>query len=403
LADNPTVVIIDQNPESRAELFKTLQLSGFTVVGEAGYGVEAPATVNEAVPECILLGLEEPVIRGLQTMDAIAEVAPNVPMIVYSSLTDGSSVRRAMLAGARDYLAAPLTAETVTISMRAVLEQEATRLRRLSGERSERGASGTVITIFGAKGGIGKTTIATNLATAMARETGESVVLVDMDTRFGDVAVMMDIPSDRTVTEVARDIDTIDRGNIRDYLINHPAGVSVLPAPQNPADWEMIGPGHVEKIVRVLAQTFDYVLLDTPGTFNEVVGISLELATVVLLITSMDLASIKDTVMALNMLRSWSFPEEKVKLTINHSNMANSIKDEEVARTLDYEIFWQIPFDIAVSRSNQAGHPVVLASPRSKVSENLAELARTIGGVRQAPRKQRGNPLASMGRIFRRS
>ncbi|MGI8552266.1 MAG: AAA family ATPase [Dehalococcoidia bacterium] len=398
MADNPTVAIIDQNPESRAELFKTLQLSGFTVAGEAGYGVEAPTAVEESHPDCILLGLEEPVIRGLQTMDAVAEAAPNTPIIVYSSLTDGSSVRRAMLAGARDYLAAPLNPETVTLSIRAVLEQEATRVRRLSGERSDRVSGGTVITIFGAKGGIGKTTIATNLSTAMSRETGESVVLVDMDTRFGDVAVMMDIASERTVTEAARDVDKIDRSNIRDYLINHPAGVSVLPAPQNPADWEMIGPGHIEKIVRVLTQTFDYVILDTPGTFNEVVGISLELATVVLLITSLDVASIKDTVMALNMLRAWSFPEEKVKLTINHSNMANTIKDEDVARTLDYEIFWQIPYDVAVSRASQLGQPVILASPRSKVSQNIAELARTIGGVRQQPKKS-ANPLS---RLFRR-
>jgi pilus assembly protein CpaE len=259
-----------------------------------------------------------------------------------------------------------------------------------------------VLTIFGAKGGIGKTTIATNLATALCRETGESVVLVDMDTRFGDVAVMMDMPSDRTVTEAARDYDKLDRGNIRNYLLNHPAGVSVLPAPQNPSDWEMISPEQIEKIVRVLGQTFDYVILDTPGTFNEVVGISLELATVVLLITSMDVASIKDTVMAMNMLRAWSFPEEKIKLLINHSNIANSIRDADVARTLDYEIFWQIPFDQAVSRAGQLGQPVILSSPRSKVSQNLAELARTIGGVRQPLYKQRTGPLASVSRFFRR-
>lgn len=402
MAENPTIVIVDQNPESRAELFKMLQLAGFAVSGEAGYGVEAATAVDESHPDCILLGLEEPVIRGLQTMDAVAEAAPNTPIIVYSSLTDGTSVRRAMLAGARDYLAVPLKPETVTLSIQAVLEQEATRKRRISGERSDRSASGTVITIFGAKGGIGKTTLATNLSTAMARETGESVVLVDMDTRFGDVAVMMDIPGERTITEAARDVDKIDRSNIRDYLITHPAGVSVLPAPQNPADWEMIGPGHIEKIVRILAQTYDYVLLDTPGTFNEVVGISLEMATVVLLVTSMDVASIKDTVMALNMLRAWSFPEEKVKLIINHSNMANSIKDEDVAKTLDYQVFWQVPFDIAVNRASQLGQPVLLASPRSKVSQNIAELARTIGGVRQQTKKSGSGAMKSIARLFGR-
>ena len=379
-----------------------LQLSGYSVCCEAGYGVEAVTAVGEAPPDCIVLSLEEPVIRGLQTMDAVAEAVPNVPIIVYSSLTDGASVRRAMLAGARDYIAAPLSAETIVVSIQAVLEQEATRIRRLAGERTQSFSGGTVITVFGAKGGIGKTTISTNLATAMVRETGESVVLVDMDTRFGDVAVMMDMSSEHTVTDVARDIDRIDRANIREYLNAHPSGVFVLAAPENPADWELIGPDHIERIVRTLAQTFDYVVLDTPGTFNDVVGISLELATVVLLITSMDVTSIKDTVMALNMLRSWSFPEEKVKLLINHSNMADTIKDTDVARTLDYSIFWQIPYDIAASRSSQIGQPVVLANPRSKVSQNISELARTIGGVRQLPRKPRNSPLGGISRLFRK-
>jgi pilus assembly protein CpaE len=243
--------MVDQNPENRAELPRMLQLAGISVVGDAGFGIEATTVVAEMLPQFVLLSLEDPVVRGLQTMDAIAEIAPQVPIIVYSSLTDGASIRKAMLAGARDYL--------------------------LSGERTDRGPSGTVITLFGAKGGIGKTTIATNLATALCRETGESVVIVDMDTRFGDVAVMMDMPSERTVTEAARDYERLDRSNIREYLHNHPTGVSVLPAPQNPSDWEMIGPEPIEKIVRVLSQTFNYVILDTPGTFNEIVGISLEL------------------------------------------------------------------------------------------------------------------------------
>lgn len=401
MADNPTVVIIDQNPENRAELPRMLQLAGVSVIGEASFGIEATTVVAETHPEFALLSLEDPVVRGLQTMDAIAEVAPQVPIIVYSSLTDGASIRKAMLAGARDYLAAPLSAATLMASIRVIQEQETTRERRLSGERTDRGAGGTVITLFGAKGGIGKTTIATNLATALCRETGESVVIVDMDTRFGDVAVMMDMPSERTVTEASRDYERLDRSNIREYLHNHPTGVSVLPAPQNPSDWEMIGPEPIEKIVRVLSQTFNYVILDTPGTFNEVVGISLELATVVLLITSMDVSSIKDTVMALNMLRAWSFPEEKIKLLVNHSNIANSIRDTDVARTLDYEIFWQIPFDAAVSRAGQIGQPVLLSSPRSKASQNLAELARALGGVRQPQPKQKGGPLSSVTRIFR--
>ena len=401
MADQRTIAIIDPNRESRADLSKMLQYAGFTTVAEAGFGVEAVTAVQENAPDCILLSLEEPVTRGLQTSTALLEVLPEVPLIIYSSLTDGNSVRRAMLAGARDYLAVPLNAEAVIASLQAILDQEDVRQRRAAGEQPQFVAGGTVITIFGAKGGIGKTTIAANLATAMVQETGESVALVDLDTRFGDVAVLLDVPSDRTVVDVARDIERLDRVTIREYLVPHHSGLFVLPAPRDPADWEAINSDDIEKIVRLLSQTFDFVVLDTPGTFSEVSGVSLELATVVLLVTSMDVTSIKDTAMVLNMLRSWSFPEEKVKLLINHSNTANSITDDDIARTLDYEIFWHLPFDIAASRASQLGQPVVLVSPRSRVSQNLRDLARTICGVPQGRRKG-GGPLGAFGKIFGR-
>jgi pilus assembly protein CpaE len=398
----PTIAIVDQNPENRAELPRLLQQVGAAAVASSGYGIEAPAAIEEARPEIILVSLEDPLTRGLQTMNAIREVAPDTPIIVYSSLSDGGAIRRAMLAGARDYLTTPLTPDVLQASVEAVLEQETARARRLSGEEGRVTPAGTVITVFGAKGGIGKTTIATNLAAALHRETGQSVALVDMDTRFGDVAVMLDLPAEKTVTEAARDCATLDRQNIREYLIEHPSGFGVLPAPQDPSDWEMIGPEQIERIVRVLARTFDYVILDTPGTFNEVVGISLELATLVLLMTSMDVASIKDTVMSLNMLRKWSFPADKVKLMINHANLSNSIHDVDVVRALDHEIYWQVPFDLAVSRAGQIGMPVVLASPRSKVAQNLADLARAISGMSPLAVRQRRGPLSVLGWALKR-
>jgi Flp pilus assembly CpaE family ATPase len=107
---------------------------------------------------------------------------------------------------------------------------------------------------------------------------------------------------------------------------------------------------------------------------------------VVLLVTSMDVASIKDTVLALNMLRSWSFPREKVKLAINHANVANSVKEKDVVRTLEYEVFWQIPYDEAVTKSTQLGQPIVLTKPNSRVGANLIDLARVIAGVRPRQR-----------------
>lgn len=387
MARNPKVIIVDGNLEARSELHKMLALAHVAVLGEAGYGVDAQTLVEDAQPDVALIGVEEPVARGLQTVEALSASYPNLPIIVYSSLADGASVRRAMLAGARDYLTQPLDADTVISSIRMVLDQEEHRQRRMTGEVPQVAtAGGTVITVFGAKGGIGKTTIATNLATALVRETGQTVALVDMDTRFGDVAIMMDVPVDRNIADLTRRLDHVDRSNIKEYLVQHSSGVAILPAPSHPGDWNVVSPDHIEQIVRLLAQTHDFVILDTPGTFNEMVAAALEMATVVLLVTSMDVASIKDTVLALNMLRSWSFPREKVKLAINHANVANSVKEKDVVRTLEYEVFWQIPYDEAVTKSTQLGQPIVLTKPNSRVGSNLIDLARVIAGVRPRQR-----------------
>jgi pilus assembly protein CpaE len=402
MARNPKVVVIDGNLEGRSELHKLLSLAHIAVLGEAGYGVDAQTLVEDVQPDVALVGLEEPVARGLQTLEALSASFPQLPMIVYSSLADGGSVRRAMLAGARDYLTQPLDPETVTNSIKLMLDQEEHRQKRASGQSPQiANAGGTVITVFGAKGGIGKTTIATNLATAIHKETGQTVALVDMDTRFGDVAIMMDIPVDRNIADLARRLDTVDRTNIREYLVQHPCGVGILPAPSHPGDWNVVTPDHIEQVVRLLAQTHDFVILDTPGTFNEMVAAALEMATVVLLVTSMDVASIKDTVLALNMLRSWSFPREKVKLTINHANVANSVKDKDVERTLEYEVFWQIPYDETVTKSTQLGQPIVLTKPGSKVGSSLIDLARTMGGAKLKPKS--GGAGAFMSRFLRRA
>jgi pilus assembly protein CpaE len=383
MARNPKVIIVDGSLEGRSELHKMLSLSHIAVLGEAGYGVDAQSLVEDAQPDVALVGVEEPVARGLQTVEALAASHPTLPLIVYSSLTDGASVRRAMLAGARDYLTAPLDPEAVATSIRMVMDQEEHRQRRISGDVPQiQGTGGTVITVFGAKGGIGKTTIATNLATALHRETRQTVALVDMDTRFGDVAIMMDVPVDRNIADLARRLDSLDRTTIKDYLVPHSSGVGILPAPSHPGDWNVVTPDHIEQVVRLLAQTHDFVILDTPGTFNEMVAAALEMATVVLLVTSMDVASIKDTVLALNMLRSWSFPREKVKLAINHANVANSVKERDVVRTLEYEVFWQIPYDESVTKSTQLGQPIVLTKPNSRVGANIIDLARMMGGVR---------------------
>lgn len=382
MARTPECVIIDPDPGSRADSKRAVTLAHFAVVGEAGYGIEAVTVANANTPDFFLVSAEEPVARALQTMESLGDAVPDVPIVVYSSLADAASVRRAMVAGARDYLVKPLKPEDLSRAIYGVLEQEEKRrLRSSSGERGETAAHGTIITIFGAKGGIGKTTISTNLATALVRGTGSTVVLVDMDTRFGDVAIMMDVAVERSIADLARQVEEMDRDTVRDYLVRHHSGVMILPAPLHTTEWRNVTPAQITKIIDLLAQMYDYVVVDTPGTFNEIVAATLEAASLILLVTSMDIASIKDTALALEMLQGASVSEDKVKLMINHSTAANTLREEDVERVLEYKVFWCIPHDLNVATSTQLGQPVIITKPFARVSRSISDLASALSGT----------------------
>lgn len=395
MARDPEIVIVDPDLDIRSDLKHMLTLGKLAVVGAADYGIEAVTVAKEHPPDIFLVSMEEPVARALQTIEMLGAASPRTAIVVYSSLADAASVRRAMVAGARDYLIKPLKPEDVVRAVYGILEQEERRRLQAEGEHTEPVARGIVVTIFGAKGGIGKTTIATNLSAALVSATQASVALVDMDTRFGDVAIMMDIAVEHSIADLGRRIDELDRESIKDTLARHHTGVSILPAPLHPTEWRNLTPQHIEKIVDLLAQGHDYVVLDTPGTFNEIIAMTLEMGDIILLVTSMDIASIKDTALALEMLRAADVSEDKVKLVINHSSSANSLREEDVERVLEYQVTWRIPHDYNVASANQLGIPIVTAKPYARVSRAITELAHDLSG---APRERKGFLERFLGR-----
>ena len=395
MARAPEIVVVDPDLDARSDTHHMLTVAQLTVVGEADYGIEAVTVAKEHIPDIFLVSMEEPVARAVQTIEMLTSTAPKAAIVVYSSLADAASVRRAMVAGARDYLIKPLKPEDVTRAIYGILEQEERRRLSVEGEVGESVGRGTILTVFGAKGGIGKTTIATNLSTALVQATQSNVVLVDMDTRFGDVAIMMDIAVEQSIADLARHLDTLDRESIKDTLARHHTGVSILPAPLHPTEWRNLTPQHIEKIIDLLAQGHDWVVIDTPGTFNEIIAATLELGDIILLVTSMDIASIKDTALALEMLRAADVSEDKVKLIINHSTSANSLREEDVERVLEYQVTWRIPHDYHVSSANQLGIPIVVAKPYARVSRAVTDMAHALCG---APRERKGFLERFLGR-----
>jgi len=397
MATSARVLIVDEDPENRGDIERRLVKAHFVVAGACGYGAQSVSLASEVAPEAVLVGVEEPLARPLQTVEALCAMLPNVPVIAYSSRADAETARRAVLAGARDYLTKPFRAGQ---PVQSILEQLQRKHARNGSQPSQAVASGIVITVYGAKGGIGKTTLAANLATALAHLTGGSVALADMDTQFGDVAIMMDIPVEKTIVELAQRSAELNRELIGEYLTAHWSHVQILPAPFEPTGWRAITAGQMEKIITVLAQTHDFVVLDTASCFNDVATVALDKANVVLLVSSMDISSIKNTLVVLKLLASSSFPQDKLKLIINHANAVDSVKEGDIVDIVRQEIFWRIPYDEEAGASVQSGKPVVLAKPGARISQSILDLASVLIGKEKAPQTNHKGGL--VGRLLRK-
>lgn len=385
---NPLVMLVDENVPLRQELQAMLAPAKLAVVADCGYGVEAASLAEETHPDVVLVAIAEPHARALQTVEAIRAIAPDTPIVAYAANPDFRIVRQALHAGVRDLLPLPLKREELLSSLQRVL---ATPVSAGAHEETlRRPTAGVVLTVFGAKGGIGKTTIATNVAVAIARNSQQSVLVIDLDTRFGDVAIMYDLEPQVTVAQLATQVRTLDRTTFRAALQRHSSGVWVLPSPKHPSDWRSVEPADIKELVRFAGRLFDYVILDTPGAFNDIVGTALEVATQVLLVTSVDMASIKDTAFILDLLESEGFPKERVFLTVNHANGANTIRAADVSRVLHAPVFWEIPHDNEVVEASQLGKPVVLAKPRAKASRSMTELAARLSGGDDSRAVRRG-------------
>ena len=411
MARVPQVIVIDPDRESSAEIQKTLTMLGFSVAGAAGYGVEAFTLAFQLRPDVMLMRIEEPLVRPVQTLSRINDGLPDLPIVVFSTEANIRLMRQSMVSGASDYLQEPLNPEELEASIIKVLERKEREGMRRRGELDDPIPQGTIITVFGAKGGIGKTTISSNLAVALAGEAHQSVALVDMDTRFGDVAITMDIPVERSIADLARNLDNVDRQSLKEYLVEHESGVHILPAPTRPSDWRNLTARHVRDGVDVLAQTHDFVILDTPGTFNEIVAAAIEVGTMILLVTTLDMASIKDTVLALEMLHErFGNDEERIKVVLNRAGVDTGVREKDVERTLDSPLWWRIPQDNEVVKAAQLGRPIVMSRPNTKVSLEIREMARALAGVRQQKQKGKkasgggGGPLSNLLRpLFRKS
>ena len=277
-------------------------------------------------------------------------------------------LQTALRAGVKDVLAAPVDADQLRLAVDRVAESLGVTSR--PGARRERqpgraahgaGSSGTrgqVITVFSTKGGAGKSVIAANLAVVLARRSTKPVVLVDADLQFGDVAVMLKLAPQHTIVDAVGSVDRLDPTLLQQFLMRHePSGLLILPAPLEPSFADQISAAEMVAIVELLRTFCEYVVIDTPAYFNEVVLGLIEESDDVLLIAGMDIPNIKNVKIGLQTLRLLNVPMSKLHLVLNRANSKVKLDVSEVERTLQVKAESLIPSDVVVPQSVNKGTP----------------------------------------------
>ncbi|MDP2327939.1 MAG: AAA family ATPase [Dehalococcoidia bacterium] len=399
---NQQVLIVDADVDHRAQVKQTLGSLEYAVVGEATYGIEASRLAGELRPEIVLVHVEEPLALAFRTLEVVQAASPRSTVVVISQRDDAATAHKAILAGARGYIVSPTTPNRIDQVLRAARTRHADAIDRIVNPVPEGEAAptaGFVVTVFGPKGGVGKTTLATNLAITLARRTRARVVVVDTDAYFGDVALTMGIQPERTIADLLAQVELGQRPDVKSYLVQHPSGVWVLPARHAGGVHAPPDADAIAGLIRSLATTFDFVVVDTPGAFGPSVAAALDESTTALLVTSADMASVKDARIALDSLRDEGFEDDRLKLVVNHATNANSITDEDIARTVRCDVFWTIPHDREVPLSTQRGEPLVIASPRAQMARRIEALAALLSGA-TAP--DEADNRSVLGGLFRR-
>jgi len=250
-----------------------------------------------------------------------------------------------------------------------VLPADGTRRQRSAG-------AGHVVAVMAGKGGSGKTITATNLAMALTLQRGEdTVVIVDADIQFGDVALMLQLDPARTLGDAVSRIDELTDARLDGMLLRHESGLRVMAAPLHPAPPESIPAKGIVEVIERLRGMYEVVVVDTPPIFDDNLVTVLEDADDVFVVVDMDLPSVKNAKIALDALRAGRFPMERVRLVVNRANAKARLDLVELERSLGLRVAGSIPSDRLVPQSVNEGVPVVALSPRSRVARAFHSLA----------------------------
>lgn len=387
MSETIRVLIVDDLPETRENVRKLLQFeSDIEVIGQAGTGEQAIEMAQEHQPDIILMDINMPGIDGIGASQKISELVPASQIIIMSVQSDSDYLRRAMLAGARDFLTKPFGGDELVAAVRRVYAKRPavrpTAARAQASSLSDGtvtkavATEGFVISVFSPKGGSGCTTIAINLAVALAQNEYRTL-LIDGSLQFGDVSVMINMKAVTSIVDLSSRESDLDADLVSSVVQIHKSGLHVLMAPRRPEMSDMVTGAGLKDLMATLRPLYDFIIIDTTSSLNDIALTLLDESDRIVLITQQNLPSLKNASRFFDLAQSLEYQSQKVWLVVNQATNKQGISVKDIGEALKRPIFMAIPEDsLTVSTAIDQGVPVVFGNSKKRpVSLAINKLA----------------------------
>ena len=392
MADQIRVLVVDDIPETRDHLTKLLGFeSDIEVVGSAASGREAIQMAGKLHPDVVLMDINMPDMDGIAATEQLTTAAPGSAVVMMSVQGEADYLRRSMLAGAREFLVKPFSSDELTASIRQVSSREREKASRIGIPVAVTGSSvgaggdgGQVVAVFSPKGGVGRTTVAVNLAIAAASELGKRVVLMDGSFQFGDVGVLLNLnPKSNSIADLVPILESGEVDSINTFVLDHTSGLRVLLAPPTPEMAETITPTIVKQVLELLRSSHDLVIVDCTAFFNDTTLAILDAADVILTMLSLEITSIKNMRLFLEVAAQLGYESSKVRLVLNRADSTLGIRVADVEHSIGRKIDETIVSDgRSVVYALNRGIPFFISNREAQVSQDILRLAKSVVGER---------------------
>jgi pilus assembly protein CpaE len=337
--------------------------------------------IRAAEPDIVLV---DHLVGGQSTLDLLDELAASFPEVSLIAILPGDDSLRAqqvMLAGARAFLVQPFTQVNLISTIRRVhdLERRRTVTYQAPASAEERQRPLKILTVFSPRGGVGCSTVAVNLALGFLEETDRSILLFEGKLFFGHLDVMLNIRSQNNLADLVPHANNLDDSLVADVVARHASGVHVMLSPGNVQVAQGIRPDDLYNVFIGVQRLYDLVIVDAGSTLNENSVTLMDAADRVLMVTTPDLASLRDTSRFISISKGLGYPADKMLVVLNRAGMMGGVRPQDIEGVLHHQIYTQIPDDGPNAvRSINRGIPLLYRYPRSPASKAYKKLIKQL-------------------------